>query len=72
MKLYVARDESGIIQLFRNKPTKFIYNYPWNKRHGWFVNDEDASMEIDCNLFPEVRWEDAEPTEVELVIKKKE
>lgn len=71
MKYYVAREESGTLQLFRNKPTKFVFSYPWNKKHGWFVNDEDISMEIDANLFPEVKWEDEEPTEVELVIKKK-
>lgn len=70
MKLYVAREENGILQLFRSKPTKFVYSYPWNSKHGWFVNDEDASMEIDSNLFPNVKWGDAEPTEVELVIKK--
>lgn len=70
MKLYVARNENGVLQLFRSKPTKFIFSYPWNRRHGWFVGDEDISMEIDANLFPEVKWKDEKPTEVELVIKK--
>lgn len=75
MKLYLAREESGTLQLFRNKPTKFIFSYPWNRKHGWFPNnngdDEGISMKIDSNLFPEVKWEDKEPTEVELVIKRK-
>lgn len=62
MKLYVARDKNESLYLYEYKPKK--NRTIWNDNLG-FVE------ELDSNLFPEVKWEDKEPTEVELVIKKK-
>lgn len=62
MKLYVARDKSEELYLYENEPIKVIDH--------WDANYGDV-MPIDWGAFPEIRWEDAEPTEVELVIKKK-
>lgn len=61
MKLYVARDKNGRLYLYKHKPKK--YNIVWTNPA--FIE------ELDSNLFPEVRWEDEEPTEVELVIRRK-
>lgn len=64
MKLYVERDKNEDLYLYSDKVIKqddcLICSYP-----------ENDIMKIDKNLFPEVKWEDKEPTEVELVIKKK-
>ena len=62
MKLYVARDKNKSLYLYEYEPKK--YKIVWNVYLG-FVE------ELDSNLFPEVKWEDKEPTEVELTIKKK-
>lgn len=61
MKLYVARDRAGSLYLYRIKPIK----------GATFWDSSCDSMELDRDLYPEVKWEDEEPTEVELVIKKK-
>lgn len=60
MKLYVARDEGGSLYLYRAKPIKMASL--WDSSYG--------SIKLDRDLFPEVKVEDREPTEVELVIKK--
>lgn len=62
MKLYIARDKNESLYLYECKPKK--YKTIWNE-YSSFVE------ELDSNLFPEVKWEDEEPTEVKLVIKKK-
>ncbi len=60
--MWIARDKDGWLYLFENRPTK--YENVWNEHDG-------RKMYLQANLFPEVKWEDEEPTEVELVIKKK-
>lgn len=62
MKLYVARDKDKSLYLYEYEPKK--YKTIWNEFLG-FVK------ELDSNWFPEVKWEDKEPTKVELAIKKK-
>lgn len=63
--MWIARDEDGGLYLFTVKPGKDFACW-YNSKF-----DGIAHVEIDCTLFPEVKWEDEEPTEVELVIKKK-
>lgn len=59
--MWVARDEDGDLYLYNEKPYK--------SRHSWNCGDIDYfTIEY---LFPEVKWEDEEPTEVELIIKQK-
>lgn len=60
MKLYVGRDEQNTLYLYTTKPTKSLAF--------WCTNSTDI-LKLDSNLLPEVKWEDEEPTEVELVIK---
>lgn len=59
--LYVARDEDGELNLFKGKPKKGL---SW-----WVPVVGYRIMELDRDLFPEVWWEDEEPTQVELKIK---
>lgn len=63
MKLYVARDKNEDLYLYSDEVIKKddyqICSYP-----------DDDMIEIDKKLFPEIKWEDKEPTEVELTIKK--
>lgn len=63
-KWYIARDINGDLYLYLGKPIKNINEECWYAQLGkaiCFENDE----------FPNVKWEDEEPTEVELIIKKK-
>lgn len=62
MKLYVARDKDESLYLYEYKPKKC--RTVWSDYLGFIEK-------LDSNLFPEVRWPDEEPTEVELVIKKR-
>lgn len=60
--MWIARDKTGSLYLFQDKPYKY--------RETW-VDDKYTYKEISDKLFPEVEWSDEEPTEVEIVIKKK-
>lgn len=62
MKLYIARDKNKQIYLYPTKPTKGISS--WCNFGGVF-----KVMRLDETEFPEIKWEDEEPTEVELVLK---
>lgn len=57
---WVARDESGLLVIGTQKPIK-------DKFGVWLGFAEH--MEISQQMFPQVKWEDKEPTEVELTIK---
>lgn len=59
--MWVARDKDGTLYLYNEKPYK--------RGHCWHCDDLDY-FAIE-ELLPEVNWEDEEPTEVELIIKKK-
>ena len=64
MKLYVERDKNGMLYLYTDEVIK--------RDDCWTCSYPDEKMvEIDNKLFPNVKWEDNEPTEVELIIKKK-
>lgn len=62
--MYVARDKDGDLYLYKTFPKK-------NEAHGYWKLEYKLTdgVILDSSLFPEVRWEDEEPTEVELVKK---
>lgn len=62
MKAFIARDSNGRLFLYApNPPIKFTKE--WMVRH-----TSDVAAHIDKNLFPEVKWEDEEPTEINIEI----
>lgn len=62
--MYIVRDKDNSLWLFKFKPRKCFVN--------WKPSEHcEPFMELDEDLFPKIKWEDEEPTEVELVIKKK-
>lgn len=61
--MYVARDKNKDLWLFIDKPKRSQNNDWWRTSS----LDEDC-LEIDGDLFHDLRWED-EPIEVELVRK---
>ena len=60
--MWIARDKNGCLYLYEAKPQKFNYRDIWD-------NDGNGAHHIDDALFPEVKWEDEEPTEVDIVPK---
>lgn len=63
--MYIARDKNGSLFIFEEKPYKSVIE--WVNSN---MNDCEI-MEISASLFPEVKWEDEEPTEIKLVKKEK-
>lgn len=61
--MYVARDKDGDLYLYKDHPIKCSESWQPSKTS----ND---GIKLYPSLFPEVKWEDEEPTEVELVKKK--
>ena len=65
LKVWIARDEDGILYLY------FIH--PFKGKTEWrlpdFVNEDGiGAKRIDSDLFPSVRWEDDEPTEAYITL----
>jgi hypothetical protein len=63
MKMWIARDKSGLLALYKCEPKRdgdFFSEYDTGGHYGIFINR---------NNFPEVTFENS-PMEVELVIKK--
>lgn len=62
--MYIARDRNGDLYLFQTCPKK-------NEEHGYWQSESKLTdgVSLDPSLFPEVSWEDEEPTEAELVEK---
>lgn len=68
--MWVARDKDGGLCLYHNRPVK---DTPYSNY--WQMNDTDDFIVftwLPSSMFPEVKWEDEEPTEVELIIKQKQ
>jgi hypothetical protein len=64
MKMWVVRDKVGCLRLYMyDKPVKNLGN-------GFWESETDLDTNLEASMFPEVKWSDDEPTEVELVIKK--
>lgn len=65
--MYIVRDKDGTLYVFFNKPVKSDIWKIWQSR----IDYPRDYFKLDSSLFPEVKWEDEEPTEVELVKKEK-
>lgn len=61
--MWVARDKNEDLYLHRNKPYKHSLLGEWRDV------DDCGVLLIDPGLFPSVKWEDVEPTEVVLMLK---
>ena len=61
LKAWVARDKNGMLYLYLAKPRK--------NQSKWLPNIRCDYIEISRESFPEVKWEDEEPTEVSITIK---
>ena len=61
-EMWVARDKSGSLYLFKVKPVKY--------QNVWSNLSSKSLMPLNNKLFPEVKWSDEEPTKVKLVIEK--
>lgn len=63
---WLARDKRGYLYLYDRKPIKMDN---WGM---WTVNSEEGfSSFIDADIFPSIKWEDKEPTKIEIIIKNK-
>ena len=60
IELWAARDEGGMLYLYRDKPIKdkFIWYSP------------GFSFVLASASFPEIKWSDDEPTKVKITIEK--
>lgn len=61
LKAWVARDEDGMLYLYLDKPLNFEGRWIPTSHRFTVMNEE---------LFPEVKWEDEEPTELTFTVKK--
>ena len=61
LEAWVARDKNGMLYLYLAKPKKY--------KSKWYPNIRSDYFEIDRKLFPEVKWEDEEPTELAFTVK---
>lgn len=59
---YIAREENGDLYLWTEKPRKHLLD-------GWIPSEccsYKIKYEIDNRLYPDIKWEDAQPTKVML------
>lgn len=64
---WLARDINGILSLVPDSRAPLRKTKTeWLPR---FLPYEGSYLDLDNNLFPQVKWEDKEPTKVELTIK---
>ena len=62
---WIARDENMDLYIFFERPNKRFECLDLENAEGmWGTN-----RELNKDLFPQVKWEDEEPTKVELTIK---
>ena len=59
---WVARDKNNVLCLFNDKPFK--------REVEWGCWSHVEPILIESKFFPEVKWEDKEPTKVKLIIEK--
>lgn len=65
MKAFIARDSDGSLFLYTPKP-------PIKSEEMWVsLYTPRNTFKIDNDLFPEVKWEDEEPTEINIEIANK-
>lgn len=63
-KMFLVRKRNGTLHLF-------IGGYAVKECNTWIFEGGTTIVRLDKEYFPEVKWEDDEPTEVLLVPKKK-
>lgn len=63
---WLARDKNGGLLLWRVRPSKEV-NFERGVSWG-YPCEMGAWIRIDASLFPQVKWEDAEPTPVTIKI----
>lgn len=61
LEAWVARDKDGMLYLYLVKPRK--------SQSKWLPNIRSDYFGIDRECFPEVKWEDEEPTELTFTVK---
>lgn len=67
LKRWVVRDKDGDLTLYRNKPVKYADIGYWNDRTSlWYAFIPDGFLPFDINP----QWEDEEPIEIEMTIRK--
>lgn len=62
--MWIARDKGNELRIYGYKPTKG--DEYWKR--DW---EDDVYGILPDEWYPDIKWEDDEPTEVEIVIKKK-
>lgn len=63
---WVVRNKSGMLFVYTRKPVKGKSCEAWCLEAGEL---HGVRIEMDVKKFPQVKWEDEEPTKVELTIK---
>lgn len=63
MRFWLIRDKYGDLWMVDGKPLRKM-------KHIWEVDLEARMVVMPKELFPVVKWEDVEPTEIEIIIKK--
>lgn len=61
MKMWIARDSDGMLCLF------YCFK-PQKGKNVW--SGDTHPIILNKSMFPEIKWSDSEPTEVEIIIKK--
>lgn len=64
LKAWVAMEKDGRLYLYLSPPRK--------GSREWLPDINTAYFKIDRDLFPDVKWEDEEPKEVSITIKRNE
>ena len=61
--MWLARDQDGRLYLYKDKPYK-------EGQIQWYANELSSTcyIHLEDEWFPEVKWEDEEPTKVKFVL----
>lgn len=65
--MWIARDKNQMLYVFEEKPIKNERFENWTP-----LSDDENFMDINPNLFPEVKWDDDQPRELVLKPTKEE
>lgn len=68
--MWIARDKQERLWLFIDKPIRSKSKFWWEVDTQNSLLRDDDCMEIDGELFPDLKWED-KPIEVELIRKER-
>lgn len=58
--MWIARDKDGSLYVYVSRPHKNYKTLSWDKTG----RCDEETMSINPDLYPEVKWEDSEPTEL--------